>query len=159
MDQNRFATYVGGVITALTIALLFALPLILPVEEIRRSVYQVSGRILSDNPFIQLRIFAGVPGGIITGYLAKDRLGNDDWMTSFKYGAFSVGFGLILVYTLYIVVRIGYALFILWSVPAFYIIFVFPLILALPIAPAILFFGAFAGLFGNLLRLKSIQLP
>ena len=152
MEGNRVATYTGGVITAVMMAILFVLPLLLPVEEVRDFVYQVSGHIFSENPFIQFRVFAGVPGGTVAGYVAKDRLDNDDWMTSFKYGAFSAGFGLILLYVLYIVVRIGYASLVLWSVPPFYLIFVFPLLLGLPLALPVLFFGAFAGLIGNFLK-------
>lgn len=143
--------YVGGVLTAVTMAVLFVVPLIVPVETINRSVYELTGQVWTGNPFLQLRLFASVPGALVTGYLAKDRLGNNDWMTSFKYGALSAVVGLTLLYVLYFVARTGYAVFVLWSVPAFYIVFVFPLILGLPLVPAGLFFGAFAGLLGNVL--------
>lgn len=150
-DGNRFATYLGGVVTAVTMAVLFVVPLLVPVEEINRSVYRLAGWVWTGNPFLQLRVFASVPGGIVAGYLVKDRLENDDWVTSFKYGAYAAGVGLALLYAVYVAVRIGYAVVVLRSVPPFYIVFVFPLILGLPLVPAELLFGGAAGLLGNAL--------
>jgi len=148
-DRNRRATYAGGTVTAVAMAVLFVGPQLVPVGEINRSVYELTGWVWTGNPVLQLRVFGGVPGGIVAGYLAKDRLDNDDWATSFRCGAFAGGLGLALLYVVYVLARVGYAVIVSWSVPAFYLVFVFPLIVGLPLLPAGLFFGGFAGLLGN----------
>ena len=153
MDQNKRAIVIGGIVTAVLTATLFFLPSILPLTRIKMVVFNYTNHWWFGNPFIQLRFFGGVAGGLIAGYLSRpvsiaDRVG-----TSMKTGTYANVLGISILYFLYIAYNFANSIFVAGVFPPpFYLILVIPLLLSLPLIPLYLLEGILLGVTGYKIR-------
>jgi hypothetical protein len=146
MDPNRKGILVGGVITATATSLLFLLPTFVSIEEFKLLVYRSTGEWMFGDPFAQLRLLGGIPGGLVAGYLARDHFGNVKRGNSMKISIYATLSGLLLL-------LVAFALFNIYSAivirgifpPPIYLIVVVPLIVTAPLFPAYLIEGLVFG--------------
>lgn len=150
LTRNQRAVFLGGAATMVATVLLFVGPLLLPMGDINAVLFQYTGRWMTHNPLLQLRIFGGLVGGFIAGYLARDELGYNNWGFSAQSGLYAGLLGAMLSYLIYVGVNfIGAVFFAGMFPPPFYILLVVPGIYALPLFPAYALEGVLAGVTGN----------
>lgn len=157
-DPNRRAVLVGAAVTAVTTAVLFVLPDLLPMEAMRRAWWERTGDWVFGNPFRNLRFLGGLPGGLVAGYLTRNEINERSpaWGVCFRNGLLA-GFGgvaaLYLAYVGYQLVRTS----VLMGVfpPPVYLIAVVPLVLLLPFAFTFVVQAIATALVGHALYLRN----
>lgn len=150
MNRNTLAVIGGGVLTAIATSVLFVVPVLAPLETIKLFVFERTGEWWFGNPFTQLRLFGGIPGSLVAGYLARDYWGNNEWGTAMKYGLYAAFFGLALVYGIVVAYNVAHSMLVSGIFPPpIYAITVVPLIYSFPLFPAYLVEGVLGGFVGN----------
>lgn len=150
VNSNRRAVLAGGVVTTLTTVFLFILPVLLPMQNINERLFEQTGMWWTRNPLLQLRLFGGLIGGFVAGYLARDEFGHNNWSFSVQSGLYAGLMGAVLSYLLYVGINFFTAMvFTGIFPPPVYIILVVPAIYALPLFPAYMLEGMIAGVIGN----------
>jgi len=153
--QNRVPVSIGAIVTTILTAALVIFPEVMPMDPIREIVFDLTGDWWWGNPFRQLRIVGGIAGGIIAGYLARDRFDRERWSVSLVSGIYAGGLGVVLAYVIYLVAVLGYATLRAGGIPSVGMLVLFivvPLVFAVPLLWIYLMGGALGGVLGNGLR-------
>lgn len=153
MDANKKAALTGAIVTAVLTAVMFLLPFLIPLESIKMAVFELTGVWMFGNPFSQLRLFGGVPGGIVAGYLARDDLGSSEWESAMRVGVYATMVGLVFIWTAYVLYNLFSATVMdgMFPPPIFVILAV-PTIFSIPLIPTYVFEGLLFGIFGRIAR-------
>ncbi|WP_276253070.1 hypothetical protein [Halomontanus rarus] len=148
--RNNRSIIIGGLVTAISTGLLFVFPIFIPFDELKTFVFEQTNVWWSGNPSAQLPYLGGIPGGLITGYLAKDYWGNDEWGTAMKYGVYAALSGLGLIYVVFVVYNVVQSMLVsgMFS-PPLYLISVIPLIYGIPLIFIFVIEAFFAAIIGN----------
>lgn len=150
MNTNRKAILVSAAVTAFTTGVLFSLPVMIPLPEFKLFLYETTGIVSFGNPFMQLRLLGGIPGGFIGGYFARDHFGNATRAISMKVGVYGVMLALLFVWGVFVLYNVANTIFIYGIFPPpIYDIVVLPVLLALPLVPTYLIEGIVFGVVGN----------
>jgi hypothetical protein len=150
MDTNRKAILASAAVTAFSTGALFSLPVVIPLTEVKLFLYETTGMVSFGNPFTQLRLLGGIPGGFIGGYFARDHFGDATWAASMKVGTYGVLLALLFIWVVFVLYNLARAT-IVYGVfpPPIYDIVVLPILLALPLVPTYLIEGIVFGVVGN----------
>lgn len=139
-EQDRRAVYVGTTVTGVATLVLFVLPDLLPVDAFVQWYFEQTGEVLRGNPFTPLRLFGGLVGGTVAGWLTSD-LGSGA-VTGMKAALYGLG----VAYFLAIVYFVVYAIVVAGVFPPpIMAILSLPLIYALPMFGTHLVGGAVTG--------------
>lgn len=153
MDDNRVVILLGGAVTAVSAVGLFFLPKIINLLVLR-----LTGEGIEWSLFYKLHLLGGIPGALVSGYLATDSFGYRRRDTSMKSGLYAALLGLVFV-------MIGHVLFNLYSTtvagggypPPILVIVVTSLLVAMPMSVAYLVEGVLFGAFGGTIRDMSSE--
>lgn len=148
--RNNRPIIIGALVTAISTGLLFVFPILVPFNELKTFIFEQTNVWWSGNPSAQLPYLGAIPGGLITGYLAKDYWGNDEWGTAMKYGVYAALSGLGLIYVAFVVYNMVQSMLVSGMFPPpLYLITVIPLIYGIPLVLVYVIEALFAAIIGN----------
>jgi len=149
-DRKRLSVVAGGCVTAVSTGVLLALPFLVPLEVVKHFVFAQTNEWWTGNPFTQLRLFGGIPGGIVAGYIARNHWGENERGIAMTYGLYAVLFGLAVVYAAFVAYSVGRSILVSGTFPPpVYVITVVPIVYALPLVPVYVVGGVLAAVVGN----------
>ncbi|WP_207592895.1 hypothetical protein [Halomontanus rarus] len=95
LERDRRAVYTGTIVTAVATVGLFVAPDLVAVDELKRTIYETTGVWLAaENPFTVVRLFGGVTGAAVAGWLTSD-LGSGT-ITGTKAAVYGLGLAYLL---------------------------------------------------------------
>jgi|GEM_PF-4684396 hypothetical protein len=149
--SNARSIAAGAAVALVAMTATFLSQQVVAFDELNQFLFSTTGVWLYRNPIVQLRLVAGFPGGIVAGYYATDRFGNDGWDDAVKTGIVAPLIGICVAYLLVVGTIIVRSLMTGMFPPPVVIAVVAPLNIALPFALVYGIEGFFGGLIGNAL--------
>jgi uncharacterized membrane protein YeaQ/YmgE (transglycosylase-associated protein family) len=156
--ENRTALVVGILLSAVMNVVFFVVPALVPLEALKRFLWQNFQYSPRGNPFTDLRVLGGLPGGFVAGYLVTDEFGRDRWPAAMFYGIAAAVGGTVLVYVLWVLVLLGRWMILRSTAPPLVSSVTLPLLVVFPFVLVSLLVGGIAGLLGNGLRILVTEL-
>ncbi|MCU4742586.1 hypothetical protein OB955_21680 [Halobacteria archaeon AArc-m2/3/4] len=141
LERDRSAVYAGTLVTAVATVALFVAPDLVAVDDLKQTIYETTGVWLAaENPFTVVRLFGGVPGAIVAGWLTSE-LGSGT-VTGTKAAMYGLGLAYLLA--------VGFSI-LYWPLvggifpPPLFSVIVVPAINAIPMFGTYLVGGLLAG--------------
>jgi len=145
--KKRNAILIGAAVTTVFTGIFFVIPVLVPLEATRQTVFEMTGEIMWGNPFKNLRLIGGFIGGVVTGLLCKDY-----WERSIKYGVQAAILGLAISYLIYVVYNLFHAIVVAGVAPPLLLVLIVPAVLTLPLLLTYFIGGGIGGLLGGLIQ-------
>lgn len=144
--EYRRALYLGTAVTTVFTGIFGILPLVVPLEGIKTTIFELTGTWIRGNPFTTTRLLGGVVGGVVTGALL-----DVSWDKALPTVVRAVLYGLGFAYVLVVFYQVIYSVLYQSSVPIYSILFV-PLMLVLPLTAVYCLGGIVGGVVGTWIR-------